>query len=166
MLKVFHVVTSCDTVLQDVTRCYTCLHVVTSCCMMLEGVTRCYTLLLSVTRCYGVLYGVTCCYRVRMLQGVRRPRYTNLRVLPGATKCHTMLKRGTLCCTVTYRCWTITRCYTVLHGVSRVVTFGISRLWGSLLLAARDFRSSGRYFRGAKTLFKVGKFSVDATGLF
>ena len=64
--------------------------------------------------------------------------------------------------------------HTMLHGdipmlnhcVSRVVTFGINRLWGSLLLAARYFRSSGRYLRGAKTLFKVGKFSVDATGLF
>ena len=60
----------------------------------------------------------------------------------------------------------VTRCYTVLHGVRRVVTFGISRLKGSLLLAARYFRSSGRYLRGAKTLFKVGEFSVGATGLF
>ena len=162
----FHVVTRCDTVLQDVTLCYTCLRVVTRCCMMLEGVTWCYSLLLSVTRCYGVLYGVTCCYRVLGCYKVLEGPVTRIRGCYQVTKCHTMLKRGTLCCTVTYRCWTITRCYTVLHGVSRVVTFGINRLWGSLLLAARYFRSSGRYLRGAKTLFKVGKFSVDATGLF
>ena len=49
-----------------------------------------------------------------MLQGVTRP---------GATKCYTTLKGVTLC-------------NTVLHDVRRVVTFGISRLGGSLLSIA------------------------------